>query len=93
MPSMDVDPWASRQVKPRPVELFWGPWMQVQTPEGRTLVARILETPLGELVIHWDPEGLELFSRQGAFQARMAKAGIIPPVSGGPGHDGQGPPA
>jgi hypothetical protein len=83
----EVDPWAGRQVKPRPVELYWGPWMQVQGPHG-TLLARTLETPLGELVIHWTPEGLAQFCQQGALQSRMARVGIIP-VPGG--LDGQGP--
>jgi hypothetical protein len=78
----EQDPWAGRQVRPRPTETAWGPWMQVQPPlgqaAGHTLIARTLETPLGEFVIHFTPEGLEQFCRQGLTQARMARAGILP---------------
>jgi hypothetical protein len=83
------DPWAGRIVKPGPTPIHWGPWMQAQTVHG-TLVARTLETILGELVIHWTPEGLESFCRDGLVQARMAKAGIIA-VPGGSQADGQPP--
>lgn len=71
------DPWAARTVRPRPTEMAWGPWMQVSGDESGTLIARTLETVIGEVVIHFTPDALERFCKDGLLQARMARAGII----------------
>jgi hypothetical protein len=84
---MDADPWADRHVKPQPMPMAWGPWMQVQSSEG-TAVAVVLQTVMGELVLHWSPDSLLRFCEQGRQQARMAKLGILPGTPGG--NDGQG---
>lgn len=87
----DADSWADRHVRPAPTATYWGPWMQATVPGGQMFVARTMETILGELVIHWTPEGLERFCTEGLLQARMAKAGIIPGPGIGfePGEDGR----
>jgi hypothetical protein len=60
----------------------WGPWMQVRggnDSNSQVLIARSWDTVLGTLVLHFTPDELEAFCAEGVHQARLARAGILPP--------------